>query len=675
MLEILHIEDNPTDARLIERHLRQHGLGARIQRVDRSADVLAALTGPVRWDAVLTDFHLPAVDFRQVPGWVRQHAPDCPLVLVSGSIGEEAAVELLREGVWDFVLKDNLTRLVPVLERSFRDRAQCLAAREAERELALHREHLAELVAQRTRELEAERAHAEQLMHAKSEFLAHMSHEIRTPLNGVLGLARIGWRDTAGQPAREIFAGILESGQLLRGLIDDILDFSKIEAGKLSLERAPFDLAAVLRRAMRFGQQRAEAKGIGLRIEWPAELPPGCLGDALRIEQIVTNLLSNAVKFTHRGEVVLAVRREAGETHITVTDSGIGMSPEQVARVFAPFEQADASTTRRYGGSGLGLTITRSLVGLMGGTLAVRSRLGEGSVFEVRLPLPAAPADTLPPRPHDAPPAAAGQRRLEGLAVLAAEDNTVNQFLLKSLLGAEGALVTLASNGVEAVEHFRRDPAGFDVVLMDVQMPVMDGYEATRQLRALAPQLPVIGQTAHALPRDREQCLAAGMCEHLTKPLDPDALVAAVLRWCPRRLAPPAAAEPPRRTMVEADPLHDPEVIDLRILARRLPPDSDQLQPLARLFCDTAQTTLAEMDDALRRTDAAALRALAHRLRSGAAAVGALRCAELCSQIETRCTHDCAAAAPLLAALHLTHDAIAARLHALPAAAPTGHPA
>lgn len=253
-----------------------------------------------------------------------------------------------------------------------------------------------------------------------------------------------------------------------------------------------------------------------------------CLSDPLRIAQILVNLLSNAVKFTERGGITLEVGREGESLVFSVIDTGIGMTTEQLATVFAPFEQADNSTTRRFGGTGLGLAITRRIVELMGGTLSAESQAGAGSRFEVRLPCievaaaqPAAPALAAPgPGP-----------RLAGLRILAAEDNEVNQLVLEDNLVSEGAEVTLAINGQEAVDHVRQRGAdGFDVVLMDVQMPVMDGYEATRQIRALAPGLPVIGQTAHALDEERATCLAAGMVDHLAKPLDPDQLIASILR-------------------------------------------------------------------------------------------------------------------------------------------------
>jgi len=263
-------------------------------------------------------------------------------------------------------------------------------------------------------------------------------------------------------------------------------------------------------------------------------------GDPLRLKQILVNLLSNAVKFTERGEVALRVAREGKETWFRVIDTGIGMNDEQLSRLFRPFEQADGSTTRKFGGTGLGLAISRNLANLMGGEIAVESATGAGSVFTLRLPLAAARA----PDAREAPKAAEAGPRLAHVRVLAAEDVETNRLILEDLLVSEGAHVIFAENGQEALERLEEaGVAGIDVVLMDVQMPVMDGHEATRRIRDLAPELPVIGLTAHALAEEREKCLASGMVAHITKPIDAEELVRAVRRHAmPRQAAAPSAA-------------------------------------------------------------------------------------------------------------------------------------
>ncbi len=361
---------------------------------------------------------------------------------------------------------------------------------------------------------------------AKGRFLANMSHEIRTPLNGVLGFAHIGIRDYAGTPAGEAFGRIADAGEHLLGVINDILDMSKIDAGKLRVEQRPFALLATIDRLVSFVTGRAASKGLTLSVSRAANLPQWVEGDDLRLAQILTNLMSNAIKFTVSGTVTLRVVREGDDTVFQVSDTGIGMNEEQQSRLFRPFEQADSSTTRTHGGTGLGLAISLDLARLMGGDISVESRPGAGSDFTLRLPLPAVEPENQQPIPIPL-----AEEGLSGLSVLAAEDIEVNRFVLEDLLVHQGARVVFAENGQQALEQLSR--AGidaFDLVLMDVQMPVMDGLEATRRIRAIAPMLPVIGLTAHALTDEREKCHAAGMVDVITKPTDTKLLVEAIRR-------------------------------------------------------------------------------------------------------------------------------------------------
>ncbi len=421
------------------------------------------------------------------------------------------------------------------IEGAIQDISEVQQARLA---LQAHQEHLEQTVRQRTVELETARQEAERLSQIKSEFLANMSHEIRTPLNGVLGLAQIGHRDHGGS-AHQIFAQIIDSGRLLLGIINDILDFSKIEAGKLNIETLPVNLRELLARATAQFSERAHAKGIGLHTHVSPELPVLCESDPLRLEQILLNLLSNAVKFTVQGEVSVSAAARGGQLVLTVADTGIGMSTQQLSELFRPFEQADGSTTRQYGGTGLGLSITKRLVEMLGGEVHAHSELGQGTRFEVVLPLVSTPPAAARPmsigegEPVGDEVAAVAQvgQRLAGLRVLAAEDNQVNQWVLNELLQIEGALVTMVDGGQDALACLAQNGAqAFDVVLMDIQMPGMDGYETTRRIKAMAPDLPVIGQTAHAMAEERIKCLAVGMVDLVVKPINLEDLVKTVGR-------------------------------------------------------------------------------------------------------------------------------------------------
>jgi len=399
-----------------------------------------------------------------------------------------------------------------------------------ERELAAYRANLEDVVAERTADLQKARLNAERLSQVKSDFLANMSHEIRTPMNAVLGLAQVGARANGDTQCGDAFRRILQSGELLLAIIDDILDFSKIEAGKLQLESRPLSLQRLIARAMELTAERAREKGIRFCVRKASNLPPAFLGDEVRLLQILINLLSNAIKFTDRGSVTLEVGPVGKQLMFRVSDTGIGMTPEQVSRLFLPFEQAETSTTRRFGGTGLGLVICHRLLEAMGGDIRVDSRSGLGSVFEVHLPL----------RPIELPamtPTEAGVTgaRLSNVRILVAEDNEINRLVLQEMLIEEGVLLTCVENGLEAVQAVEQGGAdAWDAVLMDIMMPVMDGYAATSRLRAIAPELPIIAITAHAFEEERDNCLAAGMVEHLTKPLNLDHLVEAIQRHCRR---------------------------------------------------------------------------------------------------------------------------------------------
>ena len=379
---------------------------------------------------------------------------------------------------------------------------------------------------------EASRA-AEAASRAKGDFLANMSHEIRTPLNAVLGLAQL-LSDTSLDTQQRAWLGKLQdASRTLLALISDVLDLSKIESGRVALELAPFRFGEVFDSVVGLFAEPAAAKGLRLESLRDPAIPELMLGDALRLRQVLLNLVGNAVKFTERGEVrVQASRMPTGDARpllrISVRDTGIGISPEQRAGLFQPFVQADSSTSRQFGGTGLGLAICRQLVEMMGGTLVAESTPGAGSVFSFTARFEHAPA-----LPADPAPAPAADRSLAGLRVLAAEDNALNLEILTALLEKEGVQVRPARDGEEAV---RGCADGWpQLVLMDLQMPGVDGLEATRRLRAdpRHARLPIIALTANAMTEDREQCLAAGMDDHLPKPIDLAELLAALRRWMP----------------------------------------------------------------------------------------------------------------------------------------------
>lgn len=419
-----------------------------------------------------------------------------------------------------------------------------------------------------SRSLRAERQRAEAASRIKSEFLANMSHEVRTPLNGILGMAQLLDDRIRGPTEREMLAVIRQSGEGLLHVLNDILDLSKVEAGRLDLDPAPFRPAELIDRIERLYRLQAEDKQLTLEVRSAPALDRLVLGDANRILQVLHNLMGNALKFTEHGRVqLLAGWRDAlpaegcgpgaGWLELTVADTGIGMSPEQQERVFEDFVQADGSITRRYGGTGLGLSLSRRLIGLMGGTIRLESQLGVGTRFVIRLPLrpaaaPAAAAGPAPtgaapeqapggaalPAAQDLPPAAEPATRplpLEGLRLLLAEDNATNRRVVEAMLAGTGAALVMVPDGRAAVEAALAAGPGFDLLLMDVSMPELDGPGALRRIRqGLAaegrPAPPALVLTANAMTHQIAEYLAEGFVAHLGKPVRRADLVAAIQR-------------------------------------------------------------------------------------------------------------------------------------------------